>query len=151
MFDRRETILARLAAILQGIEGVTYFGRNVGPDLSSAKRPAIVLLDGNEQEAAPAQGNHRVLAPTFLTMSPVILIAVQDSAAGIGANLNALRLKILAAIGSDTALDALCTPHGRPHMTGCAIEVRPGEKREGIMQVLISLTYPLTVQDLTPD
>lgn len=153
MPDRREAILQRLLAVCEAVDGVNHVFRN-RLDLSERQRPAIVVLDSDEvQEAGgPGQGRNP-RAPVVISMTPEILILLQDNAdrtgaGGVGAALNAIRASLLALIFNDTTLRNLTGSNGTIRYEGCATGLSRGRNMEGEMGLSIAFEYPLIITEL---
>jgi hypothetical protein len=155
MKDRRELILQRLLALAEGVEGVVLAARN-RLDLSDHQRPAIVILDSDEVVDAGGSGQGRpAKASAIVSMTPEILILLQDDydrtgAAGVGAALNTMRVRVLRAVLADPALQALTGPNGAIRYEGCATGLSRGRNMEGEMGLSIAFEYPLIHSDLLP-
>jgi len=152
MSDRREAILQRLLAVCEAT-GAPYVFRN-RLDLSERQRPAIVILDSDEVAEAGGAGQGRTpRAPVIVSMTPEILILLQDNAdrtgsGGVGAALNAIRADLLRAILSDTTLKQLTGPNGTIRYEGCATGLSRGRNMEGEMGISLAFEYPLIISEL---
>lgn len=153
MLDRREAILVRLLQVAETIEGVTYAARN-RLDLSDRQRPAIIILDSDEVVDAGGAGQGRgATASSIVSMTPEILVLLQDNydradAGGVGAALNTMRARLLSAVLKDTTLATLTGPNGQIRYEGCATGLSRGRNMEGEMGVAFSFQYPLIISDL---
>src|SRR5512143_4303712 len=97
--DKREDILARLYAIIKTISGITTYARMLG-EMPEASRPYIVLIDGNEVRADDSRGKGR--QTVIMVMTPTICAGASATSDDVGADVNAIRAKILPAILTDT-------------------------------------------------
>lgn len=143
--DRRETILARLEALLKAIavdEGGDGL-RNV-PEAPDTPRPLIVLFDGDEAASETARGAIRgrpALAPTLVSMQPQIALLDKDRPdAEIGPALNRLRWRVICAVLSDPELIALCHD-GEIAFNGVDTELGIGRAILGAAGVAFSMKY----------
>jgi hypothetical protein len=148
MFDRREAILQRLVTVAQTVEGVPYVYRN-RLDLSERQRPAIVILDSDEvtDQGGSGPGKHP-RAASVVSMTPEILILLQDDASGVGAALNSIRARFLRAVLSDTSLRNLTGANGFVRYEGCATGLSRGRNMEGEMGISLAIQYPLIISEL---
>ena len=153
MLDRREAIIRRLLAIAEALEGVPFAFRN-RLDLSERQRPAIVILDSDEIVDAGGSGQGRnPRAASIVSMTPEILILLQDAAdrtgaAGVGAALNDIRARFLQAVLSDSTLATLTGPNGSMRYEGCATGLSRGRNMEGEMGISLAFQYPLITSEL---
>jgi hypothetical protein len=146
--DRRELILARLAVIAAGVEGVTFSARN-RDELSDRQRPAIIILDADEVADAGGAGQGRKpQAPSVVSMTPEIYILLSDKPADVGGSLNTLRARLLKAVLADATLANLTGPNGAIRYEGCATGLSRGRSMEGEMGVSIAFLYPLNPNEL---
>ncbi len=150
--DRREQILERLFVICQTISGVQAVVRNRG-ELPATKRPAIVLLDGDEVAREPVQQRQGrlTLAPNLIDLTPEIY-AIMDqrepSNEGIGPDMNSLRVLLLLAISGDQELAAILGSNGEIKYNGCNTDMASGRSMEGQMMLSMTFTYALRMSDL---
>jgi hypothetical protein len=144
--DKRELILLRLKAILETVADVPGgVFRNRG-ELDDAKRPAIILLDGDEVStrsvsAANSRGSLTV-PPQFVRMSPeiyIVLDARKPHNVLSGEDLNAFRVDILKKIFEDAELKTLLGTNGDIAYDGTTTDMKSGQSMEG--QALIKTTY----------
>jgi len=146
MADKREQILVRLTAIAEGLSGVALAGRNdIG--IAESKRPAIVILDGNEQAEEPRSEKPR--APRRVVMSPQIFVmATKDAGSNVGSELNAIRAALVKAAATDATLKSLVGTNGEIQYQGCETGLARGRQVEGEMSVALSFAYILDPADL---
>lgn len=151
--DRREEILARLLEILGTISLVQVVVRNRG-ELPSAKRPAIVLLDGDEvaRESVPQQRGRLTLAPNLVDLTPEIYAIMDQREPAndrIGEDMNALRVEIIRTISTDATLASILGSNGEIKYEGCITDMASGRSMEGQMHIRMTFTYALRVSDLS--
>jgi len=146
MADKREEILSRLAVVAAGISGVVQVGRNdIG--IAESARPAIVILDGNEQAEDPRSEKPR--APRRVVMSPQIFVmATGEVASNVGTELNAIRAALIAAVTADATLQSLVGTNGEISYQGCEVGLARGRQIEGEMSISIGFAYVLEPQNL---
>jgi hypothetical protein len=148
--DTREAILVRLLALATAVKTddttIKTAIRNRGPR-ETDKRPAIVLLDGDEQNSQPPRSPGRggqPLPPAIVTMTPELFVLldemrpVQDTA---GTRLNAYRDALLMAVAGDTQLLSLLGSNGRVQYRGCATDLKSGSALAGEMRLDFAFTY----------
>lgn len=140
--DPRETILARMAVVLAGIDGVLSFERNA-TEISDAHCPAIVLNEGDETAddgdpiGRPANSVRRVY------MEPQVLLAVIDDREDVGTELNAMRSKIITALINDATLIGLTADNTGARYSSMSSDLAIGRKMSGQMALGFSLAYYL--------
>ncbi len=146
MIDRRETILARLAAVIAGLD-VTA-GRNRA-DVSESALPAIFLHDGlDANEDFPGSWRGPAVTKDMVKLEPQIIIAATGPAETIGATINGLRAQLLVAVLTDAELLAAVGANGQIRYVGCALTTEGGESREGQMEVKFGFRYLLAISEL---
>ncbi len=110
--DDREAILARLAAVLEGVTGLEYFSRN-DITLPEGKVPGILMLDGDEVVDETAYRDSRAPASVkVITLQPEVYLLVQDDPEQVGPTLSLMRRRILAAVLTDEMLLGLALDKG---------------------------------------
>jgi hypothetical protein len=143
MADRRESILVRLVEIAEAIDGIVLAARNK-VQISERQRPAIIILDSDEVVdfggSAPGKGSR---APSIVSMTPEILVLLQDNSGDVGTELNAFRIKVILAILNDATLLSLVGSNGAIRYEGCATGLSRGRNMEGEMGIAFSFLYPL--------
>jgi hypothetical protein len=152
MTDRREQTLARLTVIMAEIPSIQAAVRNRG-ELPANKRPAIVVLDGDEvaRESVAQQRGRLTLAPHLVDLTPEIFIVMDQREphnVGIGEDLNALRIAVLKAIIADQELVGILGANGDIRYNGCNTDMATGRAMEGQMQLSITFTYALRPSEL---
>lgn len=150
MTDKREQILSTLYASLVSVPGMTadtvFRNRDQLPD---DKRPAILLLDGDEEGHAQADGRNRIAsAPNLVTMKPEIYFAIEDRKPqneDVGPDVNAMRAKILKTVLNDQSVIGLCT---NVFYAGLITDLAKGRDMIGQMGLSINFTYYLKPSEL---
>jgi hypothetical protein len=147
--DRREEILARLLEIIDAVDGIRKGYRNLD-DIAGIARPCARMFDGAEglNENPASSGEHRGGGGHVLTMRPPIGIAMSSAPEKIGTDLNAMRLKFIKAVTSDTVLLSICGRNGRIRYEGCEPETSAGRAVNGEMFLTFAISYPLIPAEL---
>lgn len=150
MPDKREDLMVRLKAIAETVTGIETVQRNKGL-LRDDKRPAIVILDGDESVSllTPARSNSAGMSKTLNTAKPEIYVLLKeyrpnnesDSAVNVGTMLGALRKEVVKKIATDSALLALLGPNGKMQYTGCVTDLKSGSALSGEMRLDFSFSY----------
>src|SRR5262245_43347308 len=147
--DRREAILDRIFQILDDVSGIPAY-RNYG-NLNVTLRPALVLLDGTEEARDDLRGRGRPSnTPNLVILRPEIYIALRPEVGSstIGQDLNALRATILREILTDDTVANLHGRNGEVFYAGCITDLAEGEKMDGLMSILLQITYPFDPAEL---
>lgn len=151
--DVREAILSRLVEIAKMIDGglsgsISVF-RNKA-EVSASQRPAIVVLDADEKADDRDRSSRRPAnAPRIMVMMPEVSIFVAASAENVGAELNSLRVKLIAAVMRDQTLISLsCGSAGDIAYEGCATDFARERTMSGEMVVSFTINYLLRIDDL---
>lgn len=152
MTDRRELILARLAAILETVPTVKVVVRNRG-ELPEDKRPAICLLDADETaRPSVAQSRGRLIAvPCLVDMIPeiyVVMDAREPPNQNIGEDMNAMRIVIVKTIMGDAELISILGSNGDIRFIGLQTDMASGRSMEGQMHIRMAFTYVLKPSEL---
>lgn len=154
MSDVREAILARLLEVVNAPAlGISYGQRN-DLNLSEQNLPAAIVLDGPEDVDSNALDRRLPnLASMLVHMEPGINIVLQDKVANVGTLLNEVRVKIVNAILSDTALIALTGVGGNRSVgsmryLGCAPAVAEGRMLQGQMVLRFRISYVFKPSEL---
>lgn len=146
LYDRRELILARLHAVLQGLED--FSPRNVyrnKAEVSDRSEPMILMFDGDEEEAdetASQRGNRAGASAYVMSMAPELYILLGSTPENVGTELNALRAKVLKAVLTDGQLKTLAGPNGSVRLVGCAFGLHKAKKVEGELGITLAIKYP---------
>jgi hypothetical protein len=148
--DRREEILQRLMAILASLNTIPLFGgtpgafRNRG-QIPPDKLPALVLLDGIENQKISTEGKGGAKVPTVYTLEPQIFILLRPREtienAGVGEELSTMRAQVLKAIIYDDSLNNLLGANGEVNYDGHDSDLQNGNAMEGAMQLRLRLMY----------
>src|ERR1044072_3391496 len=151
----RESILARVLALAQAVktDDVTIKSavRNRGL-LDTEKRPAIVLLDGDETNNLPPRPPGRggtTLPPAIVTMTPELFILLEEvrpkqEDKQVGQRINAYREALASALAGGTVLLGLLGSNGRTEDRGCAADLKSGAALSGEMRLDFAFTYALS-------
>lgn len=152
---KRETILARLQTILQQVKTdnptlIKTFVRNRAP-LDTDKRPAVVLLDGDERQRLTrdrlsGRGDTRPVGPQIMQMQPQIVFVLEEKKGDDelkGTQLNTLRTLHMDAIGSDATLRAAVGSNGSIVFNGSTTDLKTGGAVSGQMLLDYSFFYAL--------
>jgi hypothetical protein len=149
--DKREAILAQLILICQSIEGIVKVTRNQG-NISEEQRPAIVILDGDEEADENDTGRGRpAAAPNLVTMTPQVSVLLGSLTENVGTELNGFRAKVIKAILGDNDLAAIVGSNGgggESRYRGCATSTSSGRQMEGEMGMFFSFRYNLMINKL---
>lgn len=147
MADKRELILARLLEVAQGSEGIAHAYRNKD-EISDSERPAVIILDADEQASEDDPKSRPANAPRRVTMTPEIYILQSSTAESLGTLINALRAKLVKAILTDETLLSYTHDARGIRYDGCGTDLARGRQMEGSMGVSMSFTYILNPADL---
>jgi hypothetical protein len=150
MVDKREAILERIAQITTATKtaaGIVTAVRNRGL-MSNEKRPACVLLDGDEKPAIFLPNNRTdsrsASRPAIMRMSPELYVLMDEARPvndQIGQLLNAKRIALSLAIVTDEALKTLLGPNGGIVYNGCVTDLKSGSALTGQMRLDFIYTY----------
>lgn len=144
MADVREQILARLAVVCEGVEGIAAVGRN-RLDVPGKTRHAVIVLDGAEQ-FLDAPRLDQLARVQRVELSPEIELKIRsDAAAETGPLLSLLRTRLVKAVISDATLKSLC--HSIRY-EGNAVPRPIPEEQEPRMELNFVFTYALRLSDL---
>lgn len=149
--DKREMILARLFAILQSVPNVEHCFRNRA-ELPDEKRPAIILLDGDETATKQRNDQPSVnAAPNLINVAPEIYVSLKGQKPDnktVGQDVNTWRRKIIKLILTDAMLVDLVGPNGTITYNGCVTDLRKGHAMNGELGLDFTFAYVLRVSDL---
>ena len=148
MADKRELILVRIMAICTAEQtgaGIETVVRNRAA-LDNDKRPACVLLDGDERAAFPARpsGRSMPLGPTIMLMTPELYVILKEERpvnALVGEMLNLMRIKLSKAIATDAQLKTLLGGNGGIIYNGSVTDLKSGSALTGQMKLDFSYRY----------
>lgn len=148
--DTRELILERILVTAETVPGITTAVRN-RQLLSTESRPAIVLLDGDEQpklslETRRLRGRAGPMTGQIMTLRPELYILLKEGRPNnetIGAELNAFRIAFLASMWADVTLADLVGPNGNLVYNGCATDLKSGSALSGEMRLDFVVNYLL--------
>lgn len=154
--DRRELILARVEAILKGVDlGLGSGWRNRGnfSSLSSDNFPLGVVLDGDEEIVTPSRNKSNPEMPFALfVLLPEIHIAFDPTKtienADIGPLMSLWRGKLIYAFVNDTALLSLLGDDGDIEYQRMQSDMRAGAPMLGAMKFDFAFTYLLDPDEL---
>lgn len=148
----REDILEKLLEIYHDVPNVVSVVRNRGL-MSNEKRPAIVLMDGDEQEGLRPPSNGRgggqvvykttkIMRPqTFLLFRTLAPTNVDEVGEDIGTKLNEYRVEIVRRVLDDTALRALLGSNGSLNYTGAETDLRSGAAMAGQIRIDFTIAF----------
>lgn len=150
--DKRELILRRILAIGTGLVGIKSAWRNRG-QLKEDKRPAFVVLDGNEINPHRVEGRgHAALSTTVMEVSPqlFILLVPRDTPKneGVGEELSQWRAKLIKALAADQQLIDLIGPNGQIIFRGMQTDMVTGSALYGELQFDFGIRYVLNPAEL---
>jgi hypothetical protein len=144
--DKRELILARIAALLVDLPGTVSTVRNRAL-LDNDVRPATILLDGDEfaRLTGDKRGRQR-MSPQVMELRPQIFIvmdvrAVQNE--NIGQDMNAIRFELVRSLASDQELLDLIGTNGNIALIRAETDLKSGSAVKGQMRLDFTLTYLL--------
>jgi hypothetical protein len=153
MTDTREAVLERIAAIATQQAGFKSAVRNRGLR-DNEKRPAIVILDGDEtpvlthggRQNRAQSGRAYFFAPSVVAMKPEIYVLMDEQAQtlqrnDIGPALNAKRVQLVEVISQDDQLKALLGSNGVMIYQGCSTDLKSGGALSGQMRIDIQFNY----------
>lgn len=148
MTDRREQILSVIFETLQAVPGFNTCARN-RDQLPAEKRPAILLLDGDEEAKRDADGRGRVgSSPNRIILRPEIYIVLDTRKPrneGLGQDLNAFRVLVVKALLTASAISDLCE---NVFYGGCVSDLAKDRVMEGQLAIHVEFTYLLKPNDL---
>jgi hypothetical protein len=146
--DKREEILVRLVQVISAIPGVWKVYRN-RPAISAAQRPAIVVLDSDEEGTLGAFALGRPLAsPGIMRMTPEVCLMAAGESDTIGASLSAMRFLVIPAILTDDFLSTLVGTIGGVQYQGCTTDLGRGRTMEGELVLNFEIHYALKLSEM---
>lgn len=151
MADTRELILARVAALTVEVAGFVSVVRNRAL-LKTEKRPACILLDGDEfpvlthggRQNRAHSGRMMMLTPSVMQMRPELYVLLPEDRptnVDIGPLLNQKRVDLCKAIAEDDALRMLIGSNGDIIYNGCATDLKSGSALTGQMRLDFFYNY----------
>lgn len=159
MADKGELILERILAILTAIPqqlgySVHTTWRNRG-ELAEDKRPAMVLMDGTEEniKLLQTQGSGRVfMSPTVMRLFPQIFVLLKPRDTilneGVGLELRTFRNAIIKAIAQDKILPQLCGSNGSVSLLRVETDMQTGSTAQGELRIDFAFDYTMNPNDL---
>lgn len=151
MSDTRELILARIATLSTEVAGFTTAVRNRAL-LKTEKRPAVILLDGDEfpvlthggRQNRAHSGRQMMLTPSIMQLRPEMYILLPEDRptnVDVGPLLNQKRVDLCAAIAEDVTLRNLLGSNGDMIYNGCATDLKSGSALTGQMRLDFYYNY----------
>lgn len=150
MPDKREDILARILDIALSVKAaditIKTAIRNRGWK-SNEERPAIILLDGDEENAGGAFTSGRggyLMRPSIVTMRPELYILLDERRLAndtVGQDLNNYRVLFARALATDTQMVSLLGSNGKVVYNGCVTDLKSGSALTGQMRMDFAFTY----------
>lgn len=141
--DRREAILARLLELAKSIDASFDPRRNETglPDTSKY----VVLFDGDEHAVGdiPGRRSDAEPPPQIVEMTPEVQFRLAAKAKDVGTALNALRIRLIAAVLKDPVLLALTVKGTSARFAGSATATERGVRMEGGIGVAFTFAYLL--------
>lgn len=162
MTDRRDLLLERVYAILQGLAGqqigtgpvvqAANIVRNRG-EMPTDKRPAIILMDADETSNKEAFGRGRPgSTPLLVEVRPEIYVCLEGRKPqnlSVGEDLNAFRIAILKLVLFDSQLATIIgSPTGEIRYEGCLTDLARGRNEDGELGMMIAFRYPFIPTEL---
>lgn len=149
----REDLMLRLLAILQTVSGIDQTVRNRGL-LQNEKRPAQVLLDGDErvalsQRTQRLKGRGGMMPSQLMEAFPQIFYLprekrpVTTDPTNIGTEANAWLAQVQAKIWTDVELATLLGSNGSLVYNGCETDLKSGSAMSGEIRLDFSMIYLL--------
>jgi hypothetical protein len=149
MTDVREAILVRLHEVVAAVPSVVNAERN-RIQWDDTELPAVSVIEGDEEITLlndDGSFTRPSLRPYLMTAFPQVYIRAQ-ARDDVGTDINTLRLAILAAVLSDSALNAL-TFKGRgirPH--SLTSQLHAARTMDGVHILIFAISYLLKPEDL---
>ena len=152
MNDKREAILVRMLGVLTAIPPQLGYdqhivARNRG-EFPEAKRPALVLLDGLEEQNPNFLTDNRgrqFMSPSIMTLRPQIFVLLKARERvdneGVGTELNTFRAAIVKALATDSALAALVGANGDISLKRVETDMQTGSTLQGQMRMDFWINY----------
>lgn len=148
--DMREDALARLLVIMQTVTGISTAVRNRSL-LGTEKRPAMVLLDGDELprlsiDTSRIKGRAMMMIPQIVSLRPEVYILLKEDRPNhqtLGQDLNAFRIDFFKKMWADAALTSILGSNGSIVYYGCETDLKSGSALSGQMRLDFILNYVL--------
>lgn len=151
MADTRELILARIETLSTEVAGFITAVRNRGL-LKTEKRPAVILLDGDEfpvlthggRQNRAHSGREMLITPSVMQLRPELYLLMPEDRPtndNIGPLLNQKRVDLCKAIAEDAPLRALLGSNGDIIYNGCATDLKSGSALTGQMRLDFHYNY----------
>ncbi|RWH86450.1 MAG: hypothetical protein EOR77_21620 [Mesorhizobium sp.] len=142
--DPREAILARLLIVAGSVDTSLSQRRNE-TDVSGSNLPAVILFDGEENNAGeiPKRRLGGPPSPQIIEMMPEVQFRLEGKAPEVGTKLNLLRGKLIDAVLADSALLALTSNGVSIRYEGSRTATERGRSMEGGIGVAFTFTYLL--------
>jgi hypothetical protein len=164
MSDYREAILEQLQTLLSGVSGIAGVYRDRG-DLSTMELPAIILLDGSEENTMAEEAvrnKSRGWPGGIVNLKPDIIVVLQPRsdasnttidgpngvlipASPIGPEISQWRMSVRAAIENDPTLLSFLSPQGQITYLGSDTDMYTDSPTlQGRLLIRYSFRYWLT-------
>lgn len=148
MTDRREQILSTIFSTLQAVPGFETCVRN-RDQLPADKRPALILLDGDEEARRDADARGRAAySDNRVILKPEVYIVLETRKPkneNLGQDLNAFRALVLKALLTTSAITDLCS---NVFYAGSITDLAKERIMEGQVGIAIEYTYLLKPNEL---
>jgi hypothetical protein len=151
--DTREAVLAQLFTIMGTMPAIVTNARNRGL-MTNEKRPAQVLLDGDEQprlsvDTNRIRGMQMAMAPQLVMLRPEIFYLptekrpLNNTPQNIGTEANAWRVEFLSRLWADTGLADILGSNGSIVYYGCETDMKSGSAMSGEIKLDFMVIYVL--------
>jgi hypothetical protein len=162
MIDRRVLILNELETLLSGLDielttgriAAGNFARNRN-ELTTAKRPGILLLDGDEvaDPRVPQMqgGRDTAVPPRIMKMTPEIYVVLEDrkpNNKGVGTDVSIARAAVVKAILLDKTLRDITGSNGGIVYDGCVTDLARNRVMEGQVGISFTFIYPFIPSEI---
>lgn len=143
MTCRREEILARLLAILNGVADIKTVERNLD-EFPEAVRPIALLLDGGEEVAPEFQRPWvKGRAWTIVDMAPLIIVSMGGTPEEVGTDINELMARVITAVMTDDELQTILTTNGSVVYVATDDRLNHSLAMDCDLQIRFRIRYPL--------
>lgn len=152
--DTRNDILNQLLVIALAMPSIETAVRNRGL-LANEKRPAIVVLDGDEfprlsVDTSRIKGRAAMMIPQIVQLRPEIYLLPKEArptgvenGENVGDTVNAFRIAFLKAVWSDVTLATLLGSNGSMIYNGCSTDLKSGSALSGQLRLDFFINYLL--------